>query len=368
MADALGSLRFIGERFESEEGLPLAAGAELAAFQKLIDAVAKHLFMQDNPDRERVARGFSETTRLFLKGVSEGSKVAEVSEAPPNEQTLFPPDEDRSYSLQAFELIVQAYGSPDDLSPKFPPKAVGPLLSFGSSLSGDESVDLKCRTRKDPVSYNSEKRSVLTESLRRFRDERELLIGEVKGVTTDTPTFKLIQAHGSLNGTYDPDEWFETLHEHLTQTTHRVLLDATVRYKGALDRKITQVHEITVVEKQMQGYDEAEQRMEALKQQEFAPTEIALYNGRRMVEALRQTSLRSPTVSEYDGGVHFEWQVGTDPTYIDCNDDGTVDVTSDPSVIPEICREFDDIDKAVHFVQHELDDLLDTELPPAVTI
>lgn len=368
MADALGSLRFIGERFESEEGLPLAAGAELAAFQKLIDAVAKHLFMRNHPERERVVRGFTETTRLFVSGISEGSKVVEVSKAQAEEQALLFPEQELSYPLQAFDLIVRAYQSPNELTSEFPTNAVGPLLSFGSSLTGEESVDLQCRTRKEPVAYNSHKRSVLTESVRKFRDARELLIGEVRGVTTDTPTFKLIQEQGSLQGTYDPDEWFDTLHDHLTQTPDRVLLDATVRYRGFSDRKIIQVHEITVVEKQMQGYDKARDRVEALMEEENSPSEIALHNGKRMVEALRQTSMRAPTVTEYDGGVHFEWQVGTDPTYIDCNDDGTVDVTADPSIIPEICREFGNIETAIEYVQQELDDLLDTELPPAVTV
>ena len=372
--DRLGTLRFIGDRF-TESGLMFELGVELAAFQKIVDVVARSLYRADNPGRERVPSGFPDRNRLFTSDITDGSTVIEYREAAEEQQMgLFdalgskPP---LSYAGRALEVIADAYDNPDQLPEAFPPQAKKLLLRFGATLEGPEVVEMECSSRPKKVRYGVSERSRLNNSIRSFTESEEQLIGRVINIDVDTSTFQISveQSSEKLGGRYSPDDWHDLLKAELEPGTksNRILLEAVVRRGGEKPPKIIQVNDVYVVEKQMEGYDVAAKTLDELETANGTDN-VVLHRTRQLLNALRYTSLRSPMIFPLDdGGVHLEWQVGTEPTYIDFESDGSIDAVA---AIPgkPMYREFEDVEEVIAFVRGELDQHLDTDTPPAVTI
>ena len=64
--------RFEGPRF-SEHTLPLEVARDLAAYETLVVELAKHLYIHEHPERQRVPKGFAADFHLHLKRVDDGS-------------------------------------------------------------------------------------------------------------------------------------------------------------------------------------------------------------------------------------------------------------------------------------------------------
>lgn len=370
--DHLGSLRFIGDRFEQAD-LAFELGIELSHFQILLEEVASGLYRADHPDRERVPRGFSKTLKLFVGEVSLGSTDVAYRGATRDEQAnLFEWSGvgQRSYAERALERINDVYSNPDspDVS-SLSPKAQAAFLRFGKTFKAGEEVELGCATRQHKVSYGLGERSRLTSSLRSFSEVEEQLIGHIADVNVSAGTFKLDTGERQIGGSYDTDDWHDLLKAELepSEKANRVLIEATVRYKTNSEPRITQVKDIYVVEKQMQGYDVATSSLDELETNRSVALS-ALGGARQLLQALRFTSLRAPTIFLLDdGGIHFEWQVGTEPTYIDFESDGSIDAVAAIPNMP-LYREFESVDEVIAFVTDDLDQHLDTDTLPAVTV
>lgn len=64
--------RFDGARF-AEHTLPVEVARDLAAYETLVVELAKHLYLHDHPERQRVIRGFSAEFNLHIERVEDGS-------------------------------------------------------------------------------------------------------------------------------------------------------------------------------------------------------------------------------------------------------------------------------------------------------
>src|SRR5258708_38699880 len=73
--------RLIGKRFENHT-MPVEFLQEWAAYEELVVELARRLFLEKNPKRRRVPRGFFEEFHLHLARVSEGSAVLELTNVP----------------------------------------------------------------------------------------------------------------------------------------------------------------------------------------------------------------------------------------------------------------------------------------------
>jgi hypothetical protein len=60
--------KLLGERFE-EHSIPVEVLKDWAAFEGLITETAKWVYLQENPTRQRVPRGFIEGFALHLSSV-----------------------------------------------------------------------------------------------------------------------------------------------------------------------------------------------------------------------------------------------------------------------------------------------------------
>lgn len=66
--------RFVGPRFEGHT-LPLSAAKDLAAYEKLVLELAKHLFREKQTDRVRVPKGFAQGFSLHIERIDDGSAM-----------------------------------------------------------------------------------------------------------------------------------------------------------------------------------------------------------------------------------------------------------------------------------------------------
>ena len=70
--------RLVGKRFEGHS-IPLELLGDLAVLEAMVIEVAKWRYLQDNPNRKRSPRKFTEGISLTLTSVEQGSAVAVIA-------------------------------------------------------------------------------------------------------------------------------------------------------------------------------------------------------------------------------------------------------------------------------------------------
>ncbi|MFK7818241.1 MAG: hypothetical protein AB8G99_05965, partial [Planctomycetaceae bacterium] len=101
------SPHLVGKRFDGHS-IPLEVLRDLSVFHDMILEVAKWHYLEDNPERKRSPRGFTEGVSLQLTDIGDGSAVANIALVVTSAAaTLFPP-ENQQYYERARESIVAA--------------------------------------------------------------------------------------------------------------------------------------------------------------------------------------------------------------------------------------------------------------------
>ena len=59
------ALHFRGARFDDDTGMPVETLGELVAYGELVAEVAHFVFLAQNPERQRVPKGFAGRFRLY---------------------------------------------------------------------------------------------------------------------------------------------------------------------------------------------------------------------------------------------------------------------------------------------------------------
>lgn len=134
--------RLVGERFEGGV-IPVEVLRDLAVFQQLLTETAKWCFIRENPDRQRVPRGFADHAELKLASVGEGSAVPElvIDERGGHLPGLGPhADYYRKARLQLHRGILAASRG-EDVSPHLPPQVLSLFERCGRSLKAEERIE-----------------------------------------------------------------------------------------------------------------------------------------------------------------------------------------------------------------------------------
>lgn len=210
--DALTPLRFRGGRFNGAgAGYPLDAIVELARYERLLIEVARGLWKDANPDRERAPRGFDEGLRLRLTNVREGSVVPVLERAGTHESQLFDPDEWISTSAMTVAETLEAVAGGAAVPPDFPAGARGALVTFGAGLKADE----ECLLRKNggEVSYTQAVRRRLVALIAPGEVSIEgAVVGVITGFETDRHEFFFTERSGPhVIGQYAKPSLFDDL-------------------------------------------------------------------------------------------------------------------------------------------------------------
>lgn len=142
----VAEVKLNGARFH-EHSIPLDALGELERFGKIVCEIARHLYLRDNPSRQRLSPKITRTFDLRMTQVREGSAIAAIN-APVMERQgdLMPGD---PYLVRALRHSLDVINYVNDNTtdagmsfPSLPPEAVEQFSMWGRSLQDDESIAL----------------------------------------------------------------------------------------------------------------------------------------------------------------------------------------------------------------------------------
>jgi hypothetical protein len=132
--------RFVGPRFE-DATLPVEVARDLAAYEKLVKELAKHLYLRDHEERERVPKGFAADFQLHLVKVEEGSAKPLLAMVSAGLLALDAGTSD--YLTKARDLVSECIQAADGQLPaEFPRSLLSYFNKIGGSLRDGEQMEL----------------------------------------------------------------------------------------------------------------------------------------------------------------------------------------------------------------------------------
>jgi hypothetical protein len=169
----LMALTFEGGRFEDHVA-PVEVLAELLTMEKLLFETARHLFLERNPDRKQVPRGFRDAARLLLTSTAHNCFTARVAVATQGDDFVVM-EQARARIFAALESVGE--NEPAAIR-SLPTVALDLLASLGRRLHQDEALQLASRSSR-PVTINRHVRERLARHIHRPVEWEEGVDGEV---------------------------------------------------------------------------------------------------------------------------------------------------------------------------------------------
>ena len=228
--------RLCGGRFE-QGGIPLDTLKDLAVLQEMLIEVAKWRFLEENPDRVRSPRGFTEGVELRLSGIEEGSvrPVLELSFS--SSQPAMLPTPRQGYFQQALDSIIGAIGAVEHNEPVLSHLPEGSLAYFnriGRSLGDNEYIEFDAPSSTTPIrlTRRTRRQLILASSSVKEITEGVSLRGSIPEADQDAMTFELQLIQGQKVPGPIPDQHYETILSAFSgyRRNTRVLLQGVGRY------------------------------------------------------------------------------------------------------------------------------------------
>ena len=238
--------RFTGERF-NEHTLPVDVARDLAAYETLILELAKHLYLEDHPDRQRVPKGFAANFRLDIERIDPGS--AKPALALVLAGVLALQGGERDYFEQARDLVAECVASPVvSLPSSFPKELLAHFNQFGRSLRPDETLELPLPGSVVPASLTQEKRRQLVLAADNYYEREIDLLGFIEEVDYSKSSFRLRLLEGGNATVPMPASFHGVARKYGGRDRHLI----TVRGIGAYDaweriQKVVQVESLDVL-------------------------------------------------------------------------------------------------------------------------
>ena len=229
--------RLCGARFE-DGSIPLQVLADLAVLRELVIEVAKWRFMEANPDRQRLPRGFTKKTDLKLTGVEPGSAIPVISlaAAEPSLEGIDLPYQE--YFEMARDDIVTTIASASNNgltegNLSLPVNLVAYFNRIGRSLRDHESMEFDVSNGSEPARLTKETRSRLLHMASVTEISQEIsLRGAVPEADQDDMTFELQQVYGNKIICPLPEQHLETIIEAFSryQNDVRIMVQGVGRF------------------------------------------------------------------------------------------------------------------------------------------
>lgn len=184
--------RLVGDRFEGH-AIPLEFLKDLAVLEEMIVEVAKWRYLQDNPERKRSPRGFTDGIELVLTGVEEGSAIPVISLVVAA-ASLFP-ENNQAYFEHARDSIVNAIEAAENdsaITDHLPEKALGYFDRMGRSLRDGETMEFTTPSKRI-ARFTKETRRKLVLASSAFKEITEEIStrGSVPEADQDDMTFEV---------------------------------------------------------------------------------------------------------------------------------------------------------------------------------
>lgn len=308
--------RFVGARF-AESTLPLEVAKDLAAYEILVIELAKELFIQEHPERQRVPKGFASNFNLHLERIDEGSAKPLLAVVLAGGLALG--DGLNPYFERARDLISECVAAPDNQLPPLFPKSLLPHFNHvGRSLRADECIELPgpggVIGRLTP---DKRKRLVLA-SDRVYEREIELS-GTIGEADWEKSTFRLRMMDGSQVIVPMPESFHAQARKYGGRNRHLVVTSGV----GAFDswdrlQKVVSVESIEIQANYVLSY----------RFDDLFSLQRGWYDGagdvpnhqslsliaQKMVSHYPETLPLPSIIPTQDGQLLFEWNVAGDPS------------------------------------------------------
>lgn len=250
--------KFDGARF-AEHTLPLDVAKDLAAYETLVVELAKHLYLKDHPERQRVPKGFTADFQLHLERVDEGSARPLLSLVTAG--VLAVAAGDNGYFEKARDLITQCVSAPaGQLPANFPRELLAHFNQVGRSLNEDERMELPGRNGQGAVLTPGRRKALVLEAESVYERPMELA-GTIIEVNWEKASFQLRPKAGQpiLVPLLEGHEWLPRKYGGLPR--HQ----AIVRGVGAYDSRENLVKVVSVDSMELQPNYELANRFDELR-------------------------------------------------------------------------------------------------------
>lgn len=237
--------RFTGTRFD-EHTLPVDVARDLAAYESLIVDLAKHLYLEDHTDRQRVPKGFASNFRLDIERIDEGSAKPMLVLVLSGALALV--GGERDYFERARDLVAECIAAPESALPEnFPKELLAHFNQMGRSLREGEALELPCQ-RTGIAVLTPEKRKKLVLAADQVYEKEVDLLGSIAEVDFEKFSFRLRLADGGQVNVVMPDSFHNKAREYGGKPRHQVALKGVAAY-DSWDRlqKLVSVESLDVV-------------------------------------------------------------------------------------------------------------------------
>ncbi len=347
------SPRMVGSRF-SNHAIPLELLKDLATLEEMIVEVAKWRYLQENTDRKRTPKGFSDGIGLRLIGVGDGSAVPQISMVVESNQ-LFPPV-NQIYFEHARNSIIGAIDAAEHDTPinsHLPDFLLGYFDRIGRGLRDGECIEFRPENAGRPARLNklTRRKLILASSQVHEFSEEISLRGSISEANQNKMTFELEVINGPRVTAPIAPQHLQTVLEAFNGYTlgARVLLQGIGLYSRS-DRlqSVEAVEHLTLLEANdiFARLDE----FSAIRngwldgKKGFAPNAKGLTWLADCFKSYYPDDLPAPYLyPTAEGGVQAEWSVNSHEISLDINIDAhtaqwhALDMSSEQ----EACRELD---------------------------
>lgn len=323
MCNVFAKPKFNGGRF-TEHTLPVSVAGDLAAYEALLIDVAKHLYLTDHPERQRVPKGFTDV-HLDIAHIEDGSTIPVLALIPAvaiaSQLSLFDGVTDQSrYFARARDLIAECIDAPSSSLPiSFPKKALTHFNQLGRSLRADETLELDRVNSTQPAVLTSKKRKELVLAASAVYEREVELSGYIEEADWEKSTVRL---HLS-DGTQVSLAMTETLREHVRQSGGNKRDCVFVKGVALYDSR-ERLQRITSIDsaEMVRNYELAAtfDNLTQLEDAWFegtgkAPDSIGLQDIAQIMIQFYPEKLPLPSiVPTQDGNLLFEWQTENMPS------------------------------------------------------
>lgn len=329
-SDRFGQFVLRGPDFD-KRGMPVEAAAELIAYKALVLDVAKKLFLQENPERERSQRNLSVEFDLRLEAIEPGSADLQITLERPSTllDTLAPlPDifeRSRDLVTSAIHEVSKTGLVPRD----FPVKSLPKFRSLGKTLRDGHSILIGDTNSRFTAAFDLATRAnflkILTETSRVVPQDK---IGTVVELDPERMVFhlrtpddeRILCYYGSQMGSVSKQFLVDENGDGPLVVVHG---DALVGSDGAIERfssvsAIDAVEEATVELQIGQRGERLRERLHAIEgltagwldSQSQAVSGTIMSRAWAMVGKLRSIPDNFTPAPLPDGGLRFEWSNG----------------------------------------------------------
>lgn len=326
-----------GGRF-SEHSVPVEVLPELMIYQEFVVALAKHIFLEQNPDRQRVPKGFSDQLQLRLREIKDNCATPILERVDLGHQTQLPLQHLDPFE-QARGLINEAIESVhagNPLPATFPEKFLSYFNRLGSHLLDDESMELIPPNQSTGPKLDSVTRRALVAKTKAEYLQTVSLRGVVRFVDKTSQNFIFETELGSKVRVSMPVQ-----HEVNILEAFRHYRSQQVKVVGegvsTADGAIQSIHKVDSLEIEDRSPDVLA-RLEELKQMQAGwldgvgePVDTDLIENveNRIGRLVAFQNLPNPyTYPTLEGGLRLEWDIDDWAIEVEFEIDGTVNASA----------------------------------------